>query len=319
MKKFDFAFIGHTSINQIIPFEGPAKSFSGGAVTFAAMTAAALGKKTALITKAAKSDESTLIPLKERGVDVFLIPAEETTHLKITYPTRDVDFREIYQERNAGPITMDEMPPIDASFFHLCPVTNQDFTLDLMKSLKEKGYHLSIDMQGFVRHLDPVTLKIHLGDAPEKEKIFALAERVKVDVQEAKLLTGTDDLEKAALILEDLGSRETMITRSDGVLLRYDGKTYFEKFSNRYLLGRTGRGDTTFSAYISRRIDHGPLESLKFAAALASIKLENSGPFNGTLEEVIQRMADPFLIRSGSVSAGSTPSVTLSQPGDRLV
>ena len=111
-----------------------------------------------------------------------------------------------------------------------------------------------------------------------------------MDVQEAKLLTGTEDLEKAALILEDLGSRETMITRSDGVLLRSDGKTYFEKFSNRCLLGRTGRGDTTFSAYISRRMDHGPLESLKFAAAVASIKLENSGPFNGTLEEVIRRM-----------------------------
>ena len=295
MKKYDFAFIGHTSFNHIIPFEGPPKSFSGGAATFAAMTAAALGQKTALITKAAKRDESTFIPLKEKGVDVFLIPAEETTHLKIIYPTQDVDIREIYQEKNAGPITMEEMPSIDASFLHLCPVTNQDFTLDLMKSLKERGYRLSIDMQGFVRHLDPVTLKIHLRDAPGKEETFALAEKVKVDVQEAKLLTGTEDLEKAALILEDLGSRETMITRSDGVLLRSGGKTYFEKFSNRFLLGRTGRGDTTFTAYMFRRMDHNPLESLKFAAALASIKLENPGPFTGTLEEVIQRMEYPFL------------------------
>ena len=139
MKKYDFAFIGHTSVNHVIPFEGPPKSFSGGAVTFAAMTAAALGKRTALITKAAKRDESTLMPLKEKGVDVFLIPAEETTHLRVTYPSRNVDIREIYQERNAGPITMEEMPFIDASLIHLCPVTNQDFTLDLMKSLKKKG------------------------------------------------------------------------------------------------------------------------------------------------------------------------------------
>ena len=278
---------------MLSPFEGSPRSVSGGAVTFAAMTAAALGKKTALITKAAKRDESTLMPLKEKGVDVFLIPAEETTHLKIIYPSQDTDFREIYQEGNAGPITMAEMPAMDASFLHLCPVTDQDFTLELVECLKAKGYHLSIDMQGFVRHLDPVTRKIHLRDAPGKEKTFALAERVKVDVQEAKLLTGTEDLEKAALILEDLGSRETMITRSDGVLLRYDGKTYFEKFSNRYLLGRTGRGDTTFTAYISRRMDHDPWESLKFSAALASIKLENPGPFNGTLDEVIRRMEDP--------------------------
>jgi sugar/nucleoside kinase (ribokinase family) len=298
MKKYDFAFIGHTSLNQLIPFEGSPRSFSGGAVTFAAMTAASLGKRTALITKAAKRDESMLMPMKEKGMDVFLIPAEETTRLKIMYPSPDIDFREIYQERNAGPITMAEMPSIDAPLLHLCPVTNQDFTLDLMKRLKEKGYRLSIDMQGFVRHFDPVTRRIHFRDAPEKEKTFALAEKVKVDVQEAKLLTGTEDLEKAALILEDLGSRETMITRSDGVLLRCDGKTYFEKFRNRYTLGRTGRGDTTFTAYISRRVDHTPLESLKFAAAAASIKLENSGFFDGTLEDVIRRMEDPFLRRS---------------------
>ena len=315
MKKYDFAFIGHTSFNHVVPFEGQPRSVSGGAVTFAAMTAAALGKRTALITKAAKRDESTLMPLKEKGVDVFLIPAEETTHLQIIYPSPDVDFREIYQEKNAGPITMEEMPPMDASFIHLCPVTNQDFTLDLMKSLKEKGYHLSIDMQGFVRHLDPVTRKIHLRDAPGKKKIFDLAERVKVDVQEAGLLTGTQDLEKAALILEDLGSRETMITRSDGVLLRYDGKTYFEKFTNRYILGRTGRGDTTFSAYISRRMDHDPLESLQFAAAVASIKLENSGPFSGTPGEVMRRMEDPFFGRSASVSIDVTPSATSSATG----
>jgi sugar/nucleoside kinase (ribokinase family) len=308
MKKYDFAFIGHTSINQIIPFEGSPKSVSGGAVTFAAMTAAALGKRTALITKAAKRDKSIFVPLKEKGVDVFPIPSEETTHLRLIYPSQDIDFREIYQEKNAGPITMEKMPAIDASFVHLCPVTNQDFTLDLMRSLKEKGYHLSIDMQGFVRHLDPVTLKIQLGDAPGKEEAFALAERVKLDVQEAKLLTGTEDLEKAALILEDLGSRETMITRSDGVLLRCDGKTYFEKFRNRYTLGRTGRGDTTFTAYISRRMDHGPLESLKFAAAVASIKLETPGPFEGSVEEVIRRMEDPFLSGTGSVSMDATPS-----------
>ena len=298
MEKYDFVFIGHTSFNRIIPFKGSPKIVSGGAVTFAAMAAAALGKRTALITKSLKRDESTFMPLKEKGVDVFLLPAEESTHLKIIYPSENVDIREMYQEKNAGPITIEEMPLINASFLHLCPVTGQDFTFDLMKDLKEKGYHLSIDMQGFVRHLDPVTLKIHLRDAPGKKEIFSLAEKVKVDVLEAKLLTGTSDLEKAAFILEDLGSRETMITRSDGVLLRYDGKTYFEKFSNRYTLGRTGRGDTTFSAYISRRMDHNPSESLKFAAALASIKLENPGPFNNTLEAVLHRMEDPFFRKS---------------------
>ncbi len=290
MKLYDIVFIGHMSLNHIVPFEGTPKNTSGGAVFFAAMTAAAIGKRTALVTKFAKNEASFITPLTEKGVAVFALPATETTRLTITHPSKNMDLREIYQEKSAGPITFEEMPEINAQLIHLCPVTGEDFNFNLVKTLNEKGHRLSIDMQGSVRFLDPVTQKIQLRDAPQKKEILTIAEKVKLDVMEAKLLTGTDNLEKAALILEEWGSRETLITRSDGVLLRYGGKTYFEKFSNRHVLSRTGRGDTTFSAYLCRRMDHNALDSLKFAAALASIKLENPGPFNGTVDDVLLRM-----------------------------
>jgi hypothetical protein len=38
------------------------------------------------------------------------------------------------------------------------------------------------------------------------------------------------------------------------------------------------------------RLKHGPAESLKFASALVSIKMESKGPFAGTLEDVLSRM-----------------------------
>jgi len=41
---------------------------------------------------------------------------------------------------------------------------------------------------------------------------------------------------------------------------------------------------------MSWRLEQGPAESLKFAAALVSIKMESPGPFNGTLEDVLARM-----------------------------
>jgi hypothetical protein len=113
---------------------------------------------------------------------------------------------------------------------------------------------------------------------------------VKLDVVEARVLTGTDDLERAALVFEEWGSPETVITRADGVLARVNGKTYWEPFSNRSVVGRTGRGDTTFAAYMARRLDHDPDESLKFAAALVSLKMEKAGPFDGTLADVLERM-----------------------------
>ena len=124
----------------------------------------------------------------------------------------------------------------------------------------------------------------------KKKEIMRLADFVKLDIVEAKILTGTDNLADAATLCESWGSRETVITRSDVVLARRNGIDYFEKFSNKSSAGRTGRGDTTFGAYLARRLDHPVEQSLKFAAALASIKMESPGPFTGTVEDVLKRM-----------------------------
>jgi sugar/nucleoside kinase (ribokinase family) len=119
-----------------------------------------------------------------------------------------------------------------------------------------------------------------------------MMDKLKLDVIEARILTGTDDLEKAALVIESWGCPEILITQSEGVLARVNGTTYYEKFSNSNVSGRTGRGDTTYAAYLSQRLDNEVAESLKFAAALVSIKMESPGPFNGTLEDVYRRIEE---------------------------
>jgi sugar/nucleoside kinase (ribokinase family) len=107
---------------------------------------------------------------------------------------------------------------------------------------------------------------------------------------EAQTLTGADVLQDQADMLEEWGSSETIITSSAGVLARRKGKSTFVKFTHRITLGRMGRGDTVMGSYLARRLDHGVEDSLKFAAALASIKMESPGPFRGTLEDVLGRM-----------------------------
>ena len=104
------------------------------------------------------------------------------------------------------------------------------------------------------------------------------------------MLTGTDDLEQAARTVEDWGCPEVVVTRAEGMLARAGGQTLYEKFSNRSVAGRTGRGDTAFAAYVARRLDHDAVDALKFAAALVSIKMETPGPFSGTLADVLARM-----------------------------
>jgi sugar/nucleoside kinase (ribokinase family) len=276
--------------DEIVPFEGLPRVAPGSAVLCGALAAARIGTKVAVVTRMAPKDESILDPMRQSGIEVDVIPTEVTTYMKVVHPSADVDNREMFQLANAGLFATSDIPTLDAKQVHLAGITDQEFDLELVRGIKARGYRLSADMQSFVRQVDPVTRSISYGDVPQKAEFARLLDMVKLDVVEAKVLTGTDDLERAAITFEEWGSPETLITRADGVLARVNGKTLWEPFSNRSVVGRTGRGDTTFAAYMARRLDHDPAESLRFAAALVSLKMEKAGPFDGTLADVLERM-----------------------------
>jgi sugar/nucleoside kinase (ribokinase family) len=288
--KHDIVFIGHMCVDRIFPYGKGEHVAPGSAVLCGAMAAARVGGRTAVITRMHPADDAYLQPLRDAGVDCCLIPAPVTTEMVVTHPTPDVDVREMRQTKNAGFMQADELPPIDARFVHLAGITDREFDLPFMRELKRRGHSVSVDLQSFVRQVNEQTRVISFADVPAKREIVALMDRVKLDVVEAELLTGTRDLAKAAAIVASWGCKEVVITRADGVQARVDGKDYYEAFTNRSIVGRTGRGDTTFAGYMVRRLEHGPAEALKFAAALVSIKMETPGPFQGTLADVLVRM-----------------------------
>ena len=291
-KEYDIAFIGHMCFDEIIPFGGKGTVAPGSAVLCGAMVAARVGKRVAAVVKMSPKDKRILKPLKDAGVDIHLIPAAATTYSRVEHETEDIDQRRITIVRTAGRFRIGEVPKLHARNIHLAGISDSEFDMDLLRSLKARGGHLSVDMQSFVRQIDPQTHEITFADVADKKDIVRLMDKVKLDVVEARLLTGTEDLAQAARIIEEWGCPEVVITQAQGVLARAGGKTYYEKFSNHGIAGRTGRGDTTFAAYLSRRMEHSPEDSLKFAAALVSIKMESPGPFQGTLEDVFQRMRD---------------------------
>jgi len=292
-KKYDITFIGHMCYDEIIPFGGKPRVAPGSAVLCGAMVAARIGKKVAAVVKMAKKDEAILQPMKDVGVDTYLIPSEETSYNRVLHESANVDERRMTLIKSAGLISTDDVPALDSTCVHLAGISDTEFDMALMKGLKSRGYKsLSVDMQSFVRHINPVSHDHEFSDVADKKEIAAMMDKLKLDIVEAHLLTGTEDLEKAAVIVESWGCPEVMITHSEGVLARVNGVTYYEKFSNSNVSGRTGRGDTTFSAYLSWRLNHDIRESLKFAAALVSIKMEIPGPFNGTLEDVLIRLKE---------------------------
>jgi len=298
-KKYDITFVGHMCYDEIIPFGGKARIAPGSAVLCGAMVAARVGKKVAVVVKMAKKDESILQPMKDIGIDTYIIPSEETSYNRVLHESENVDERTMTLIKSAGLISINDVPVLDSRCVHLAGISDTEFDMALMKGLKSRNFEsLSVDMQSFVRHVDPITKNHEFRDVADKKEIAAMMDKLKLDIVEARLLTGTDDLEEAAIIIESWGCSEIVITQSKGVLARVKGKTYYEKFSNNSVAGRTGRGDTTFAAYLSHRLDHKVPESLKFAAALVSIKMETPGPFSGTLEDVIKRLKEKHSYRS---------------------
>ena len=290
--KYEITFIGHMAYDEVHHFGGGHVVAPGSAVLCGAMVTSRIGIKTAAIVRMSPEDEHINQPMKDLGVDVYLIPAPVTTYSRVIHESENVDERRITLLKTAGLIRIKDVPEFESEFVHLGGISDSEFDMDLIDALKARGYKMSTDMQSYVRQITPVTNEIEFADVKNKKEIISKMDMVKLDVLEAKLLTGTDDMDMAAQIVESWGCPELVITRSDGVFARAGGKTYYEKFSNSSVIGRTGRGDTTFSAYLAWRLKHGVEESLKFAAALVSIKMETYGPFQGTLEGVFARISE---------------------------
>lgn len=291
MKRYDIVFMGHLATAEIFPFKGDSFVEWGGPAFFGPLAASCLGKKIAAVTRIANSETQLLEPLKAAGVDLYIQPLK-TVQWRIVFPTEKVDERLAFHVSGGGHFNIDDLPPIEPCLIHLGGLSVHEFSLEFVRELKDRGFRLSVDMCSFVNNVDEETQLGYLADVPKKKEILSMVDFVKADIMEAKALTGTDILNDQANMLEEWGSPETVITCSDGALARCKKKTIFARFTHRSSRGRMGRGDTFSGAYLARRLDHPVEDSLRFAVALTSIKMESVGPFSGSLEDVIERMAD---------------------------
>lgn len=294
MNRYDIVFLGQMGMGTVIPFEGSPFLVLGSPVLFAAVAASCLGKRIAVVTTISAGKEYLLGPMKTAGVDLFVQPGE-IAEMRVVFPTANVDERQTFVINRGTSLSIDEIPSIKPCLVALCWLFFPEFQLDLMRALKARGFRLSVDMQSFVLQADHKTGAVHLKDVTEKKEILSMADFVKLDAMEARTLTGTEALQDQAGILEDWGSSETIITSSEGVLVRNRGKDTFARFTNKGTRGRMGRGDTVMGSYLARRLDHSVEDSLGFAVALTSIKMESSSPFAGSLEDVLKRMDEGFL------------------------
>ena len=108
-----------------------------------------------------------------------------------------------------------------------------------------------------------------------------------------EVLTGLSDPHEAARQLYEWGVKEVLVTLGGMGSLIFNGKDFYRipAYKPREVVDATGCGDTYTIGYLYQRVSGAGIEEAgRFAAAMSTLKIEKSGPFNGSKEDVIQCM-----------------------------
>ena len=283
----DIVILGHIA-KDIIEVDGTSLSSIGGAVYYGGIAGSHMGLKIAVITKLKEAEYPILDAFKKNGINYYVSPSEETSGLRNIYSSKNMEFRVYKPLGFAGLFKKVEIPDFKSppKFFVIGPIIAGEVDLELLEYIKSRYSNICLDIQGFTRFRDnekvfysPLTLK-------EKKQILSNTSVLKLDQTEAEVLTGHQKVNDAGKELIEFGPNEILITHEKGISIFLTDKSFFFPWKNKSSLGRTGRGDTAFISYLGSRITKNPEKSLKFAAALTSLKLEIPGPFNLPLNQV---------------------------------
>ncbi len=284
--KFDITMIGHVCKDTLYDMNERSESL-GGAVYFSSISAARTGAMVHVVTMAAEEDDALFNAMRSEGVLVTRLASEQTTRITLKYDSPDRERRQVILDSQAAPFAVADLPLLESSIYHLAGLFKGEIPDDFIPFLSCKG-DVALDVQGVLRCSEGGTLVFKNWD--RAGEMLPNIKYLKTDAAEAEILTGEKDREKAGRMLNRMGADEVMITHNEEVLLCKNGEVIRAPFNPSNLSGRTGRGDTTFAAYLAKRLESDPYESLYYAAALCSIKMETPGPFCYGREDVYKRM-----------------------------
>jgi sugar/nucleoside kinase (ribokinase family) len=287
MHDVDVMMIGHFARDTLV-VDGQAQRASGGAVYYGGAALCHLRGadgnplSVAVVTRLAPADRTYLDELSALGIRVYVADAQETSGIENIYRSDDMERRTCRLLGFAGPFRQEDVPDLKGKVCLVVPIVAGEVDLVLLSWLAER-MPIGLDVQGFVR----VPMGGDLVFRPWTEMTQGLARvtYLKADRAEAELLTGEQDLRRAAKALAAYGPQEVVLTQSSGVTVYAQGELYEAPFVSRDFRGRTGRGDTCFATYVGLRLSAPPAKATRLAAAITSLKQEQPGPWQGTLSD----------------------------------
>lgn len=289
MKKFQLCCIGHITLDKVITPQSTVYMPGGTAFYCSHAIRCFDDVSYTLVTAVGATEMSVIEQLRATGIDVTALPSSHSVYFENIYGDNP-DERTQRVLAKADPFTPSSLPDINAQVYHLGALLADDFSIDVIKDLARKG-RVAVDSQGYLRevrqqHVYPI-------DWADKREALPYIHYLKVNEHEMEVLTGLSDPHDAARKLHEWGVKEVLVTLGSMGSLIFDGSAFHRipAYKPRQVIDATGCGDTYTIGYLYQRASGKDIEaSGRFAAAMSTLKIEKSGPFSGSKEEVIQCM-----------------------------
>ncbi len=281
----DLCCVGHITLDKVVTPKNTVHMPGGTSFYFSHAIRNLKDINYTLVTAIAESEMAVANDLQSKGIDVKVMPSKHSVYFENIYGENQ-DNRTQRVLAKADPFTVDYLEDIDARIYHLGSLLADDFSLDVIRFLSQKGL-VSVDSQGYLREVREQN--VYAVDWTEKKEALQYIHFLKANEHEMEVLTGYDDVAMAAKQLYDWGVKEVLITLGSMGSVIYDGTTFHKipAYKPKEVVDATGCGDTYMTGYLYKRAKGAGIEeSGRFAAAMSTLKIECLGPFKGTKEDI---------------------------------
>lgn len=289
MHKYDLCCVGHITLDKIVTPRKTTHMPGGTSFYFSHAIRHLNDIDYKLVTALAESEMAAVDDLRNKGIEVDVMPSRKSLFFENIYDENQ-DNRTQRVLAKADPFTIDSLKNTDAKIYHLGALMADDFSIDIIKYLSKKGL-VSVDSQGYLREVRDQN--VYAVDWLDKKAALQYVHILKVNEHELEALTGFTDITKGAELLNQWGVKEVLVTLGSMGSVIYDGNSFYTipAYTPKDVVDATGCGDTYMAGYLYRRAQNATIEDAgRFAAAMATIKIESSGPFNGTKEDIEHRI-----------------------------
>lgn len=288
----DIICIGHVTLDKIVTPEKEVY-MPGGTTFYFAHGISSLpmdGVSFKLVASLAETEMQAVEDIRKKGIEVEVIPSAKSVFFENIYGANQNERKQRVRAK-ADPFTVESVQGLEAKYICLGSLLADDFSLDVVKELSKHGT-IVMDAQGYLREVRGE--KVYACDWDNKLEFFKYIDILKVNEHEIFTLTGIKDYRDACKKLAEWGIKEVLLTLgSEGSLLYIDGVFHeIKPCTPAQIVDATGCGDTFQMGYLYKRAQGADaVEAAQFASAVCSLKIEDNGPFKGSIEDVMKRLS----------------------------